>query len=53
MEPVEVLTPEVDPKPACEAFGISRAKVDRLHSNRNTPQPEHQKHPFPPRAHLI
>ena len=53
MEAIEVLTPEVDPKPACKTLGVSRTKVYRLHSKRNTPQPEHQKRPPPPLAPLI
>jgi len=50
MEAVEVLTPEVGTKPACESFGVCRASVYRLRSQRNTPQPELQKRPSPPRA---
>jgi len=50
MEAVEIFSPEVGTKPACGAFGVSRASVYRLRSKKNTPPAQPQKRPTPPRA---
>lgn len=50
MEAVEVLTPEVGTRPACEAMGIPPATVYRHRDRRRSPQPAPRKRPSPARA---
>jgi hypothetical protein len=50
MEAIEIIAPDVGVKPACEAFGISRAGLYRRRSISNRAARVPQRRPAPPRT---